>query len=325
MTYTIQDLQRAVNTELLNAIPQNGPNSLYDPLAYIVNGGGKRLRSLLTLLSCGLLNKDPMEALHVSLAIELLHNFTLVHDDIMDKSTLRRGRETVHIKWDESTAILSGDVTLGIAYKLLLQDLDHHPKVHTIVKEFSEGLVGVCEGQALDIDFSKQSNISIQDYLRMIELKTARLLQAGLVCGAHVGLGTDKEIELLREFALNLGLAFQLQDDLLDLTAEQAEFGKSIGQDIVEGKKTYLMLLLLQRVQDNDRTLVDRFFVEHGLPQTELDGILTLLEKYGVFEETKNTVNRYTQKAKEIIEEFPENIYRGYLFDLANSLSIRTK
>lgn len=325
MLNSIQELQEIIEKALKEAIPKTIPHTLYQPVDYMIDGGGKRLRPLIALLSCGLLSNSPLLALNAGIAIELLHNFTLMHDDIMDRSPLRRGRQTVHIHWDESTAILSGDAMIGIAYRVLLAGINSHPALHSIVNEFNEGLIAVCEGQAMDIEYSKKTDITIDDYLLMIEFKTAKLLQSAIACGALVANCNADDVHQLKEFALYVGLAFQLQDDLLDLTAEQTEFGKSIGQDIVEGKKTFMMLLLRHKMGEVQHPLVQRFFDEHGLPLSYVPQLIELLAEFGVIEETKAKINSYTINAKKILSNFPANIYRDILISLTDSLSTRTK
>lgn len=325
MLNSIHELQEIIEKALKESIPKTAPFNLYQPMDYMIDGGGKRLRPLLSILSCGLISNTPLLALNAGIAIELLHNFTLMHDDIMDRSPLRRGRQTVHIHWDESTAILSGDAMIGIAYRTLLSDFANHPDLRSIVNEFNEGLIAVCEGQAMDIEYSKKTDISIDDYLLMIEFKTAKLLQAAIACGAMAAQAEKDDVNQLKEFALYVGLAFQLQDDLLDLTAEQTEFGKSIGQDIVEGKKTFMMLLLRHKIGEQQHPLVQRFFDEHGLPLSYVSQIMELLQEYGIIEETKAKIKDYTMKAKKILSNFPANIYRESLISLTDSLSTRTK
>lgn len=325
MAYTLQEIHSIIEETLYAAIPKHPPDILYKPVLYVVEGGGKRIRPLLTMVSCGLFGADPKAAACTGAAIELLHNFTLVHDDIMDKSPLRRGRQTVHIHWDESTAILSGDAIIGLAYRLLLSTPPSHQRLHSLVKEFSDGLIYVCEGQALDIEYSKRHELSIDDYLRMIELKTARLLEMAVVCGAHIAEAKQTDIENIRLFARYIGIAFQLQDDLLDLTAEQAEFGKSIGQDIVEGKKTFLMLRLRDILAPELPPLLQRFFDEHGLPILHIDEIMDMLHKHNIIEETKEKITNLTYDALALLELLPQNEYTESLRSLTQQLLIRKK
>ncbi|MBK7986576.1 MAG: polyprenyl synthetase family protein [Ignavibacteria bacterium] len=323
--YSIEELQSHIEKTLYAIIPQNSTETLYKPVQYVVDGGGKRIRPLLTMLSCGLFGTSPLDAVHIGAAIEMLHNFTLVHDDIMDKSPLRRGRQTVHIHWDEATAILSGDAIIGLAYRLLLKTSSAHPRLHSIIKEFSDGLIYVCEGQALDIEYSKSTQLSIQDYLQMIELKTARLLEMAVVCGAQVAEASSNDIETMRLFARKIGIAFQLQDDLLDLTAEQAEFGKSIGQDIVEGKKTFMMLRLRDKLSPQLPVLLQQFFDEHGLPIVHLQDIMLLLHEHNILEETQAQILELTEEALGYLNILPNNDYSQILRQLTQQLLIRKK
>ena len=323
--YSTEELQLHIENTLYAILPQNSTETLYKPVQYVIDGGGKRIRPLLTMLSCGMFGSSPLDAVHIGAAIEMLHNFTLVHDDIMDKSPLRRGRQTVHIHWDEATAILSGDAIIGLAYRLLLQTTPDHPRLHSIIKEFSDGLIYVCEGQALDIEYSKSTALSIQDYLQMIELKTARLLEMAVVCGAHIANASKSEIDAIRLFARKIGIAFQLQDDLLDLTAEQAEFGKSIGQDIVEGKKTFMMLRLRDKLSPHLPTLLQQFFDEHGLPIIHLQDIMFMLRQQNVLEETQAQILALTDEAIAFLDILPDNPYSQTLRQLTQQLLIRKK
>lgn len=219
------------------------PAALYEPIHYVMSQGGKRLRPLLTLLSCDLFGGDLQKALYPAMAIEVFHNFTLVHDDIMDKAPLRRGKETVYKKWNSNIAILSGDTMFAMAYQFAI--MTDHAVIPEILDVFSKTAIEVCEGQQLDMDFESTENVSIQEYIEMIRLKTAVLLAASLKIGA-IAAGADKNsIEKIYDFGIHLGIAFQLKDDLLDVYGDVEKFGKMSGGDIITGKKTYLILKAL--------------------------------------------------------------------------------
>ena len=210
------------------------------PVHYVFANGGKRIRPVLLLLACKTVGGRVRDALPAAVAIELLHNFTLVHDDIMDKATSRRGRPTVHTKWDQSTAILVGDELMALAYRSLLQTKS--ARLHAIADTFTQAFVEVCEGQGLDKEFETQRRVSLPRYLTMIEQKTAKVISAAAEIGALVGRGTVRQVTALQRYGLHLGRAFQVQDDLLDVVADEAKFGKTVGRDIVSGKKTYLLI-----------------------------------------------------------------------------------
>lgn len=216
------------------------PLELYQPISYIMSLGGKRLRPLLTLLAYSLYKEDYKKILTPASAIEVFHNFTLMHDDIMDEAPLRRGEKTVHEKWNANTAILSGDVMLVKAYNMLLEV---EPSIlPDILKRFNKTAAEVCEGQQLDMNFEKVENVSEQDYIEMIKLKTAVLLGFSLEYGALLAGASKHDAECLYNFGVNVGIGFQLKDDLLDVYADKAKFGKQVGGDIMSNKKTFLLI-----------------------------------------------------------------------------------
>jgi geranylgeranyl diphosphate synthase type II len=237
-----------VEKSLAGAVKEQSPRSLYEPLKYVLDAGGKRIRPVLLLLSCEAAGGDPKNAMHAGAAIEILHNFTLVHDDIMDHAASRRGRKTVHTKWDTNVAILVGDELLALAYRTLLRTKSPH--IHEIAKIFTEGVVEVCEGQAYDKDFETRLVVSVDEYLLMIEKKTAKMVAVAAEIGALVGSAQRPAIQALRRYGEHVGRAFQIQDDLLDIVGNEKELGKAIGGDLVEGKKTFLLLEALRRAAD---------------------------------------------------------------------------
>lgn len=236
----IIELQELVNKAIAKHQYSKYPEELYDPLDYIMSLGGKRMRPLLVLLAHELFSPENERALNAALAVETFHNFSLIHDDIMDEAPLRRGKPTVHEKWNHNTAILSGDVMLVKAYELLSE---YPPEVfHPLIKLFNKTAVEVCEGQQIDMMFEKQRNVSVEAYLKMIELKTAVLLACSLEMGAIIAGANKKEAEDLYEFGRLMGIAFQLQDDYLDVYADPEKFGKQVGGDIIANKKTFLWI-----------------------------------------------------------------------------------
>ena len=229
-----------IDERLFNFIDKEHPKSLYEPLKYVLSGGGKRIRPMILIFSCEALGGTIEDSIDAAVAIEILHNFTLVHDDIMDNANTRRGRETIHKKWDTNVAILAGDELIGLAYKSLLKT--NSTNIGEIARVFTNGIIEVCEGQSYDKEFENLQSVSVDEYIMMITKKTSRLLETCAAVGVYIGNGTPGQVENLKNYALNLGLAFQIQDDLLDIIADEETFGKKIGGDIVEGKKTYLLL-----------------------------------------------------------------------------------
>ncbi len=278
------------------------PVQLYNPIKYIVSLGGKRLRPVLTLMACDFFNKDFEEALPAALALELFHNFSLIHDDIMDEAPLRRGKETVHYKWDLNTGILSGDAMLILAYQLFE---NYEPqKFSELAKLFSTTALQVCEGQQYDVDFETRNDVTIPEYLKMIEYKTAVLLGAAIKMGAIVAEATEECKENSYKFGRNLGIAFQLQDDYLDCFGNPETFGKQIGGDIIANKKTYLYLKTLENCNASNAETLKQLFSE--TPKDPADKIKKVKQLYidsGAAKESLQEIVNYTKKANVIIEQ----------------------
>jgi len=241
--------QQAIELALKDKKYGANPRELYDPICYIMSLGGKRMRPVLVMMACDFFGGDQSKALQPALAIELFHNFTLVHDDIMDKAPLRRNHPTIHSKWDEPTAILSADAMMVIAYQELCKaDISILP---ALLEIFSDCAVKVCEGQQMDMNFEKQEDVSILHYLKMIELKTAVLLAGSLKIGAIVAGASKEDQQAIYNFGKHIGIAFQLQDDILDVFATDEKFGKQKGGDIISNKKTYLLLKAVELAKGN--------------------------------------------------------------------------
>ena len=277
------------------------PEQLYKPIKYIVSLGGKRLRPILTLMICDFFEKDYKEALPAALAIELFHNFSLIHDDIMDEAPLRRGKETVHNKWDLNTGILSGDAMLILAYQLFEK---YEPKKFSeLAKLFSTTALQVCEGQQYDVDFETRNNVTIPEYLKMIEYKTAVLLGAAMKMGTIVAEAKENCKENSYEFGRNLGIAFQLQDDYLDCFGNPETFGKQVGGDIITNKKTFLYLKTLENCNDSEaQELVRLFSSTPKDPTDKIKKVKDLYVKSGAAEDSLQEIFTYTEKANSIIE-----------------------
>ena len=280
------------------------PLGLYQPVSYIMGLGGKRLRPVLTLLATELFDANYQEALPAALAVEVFHNFSLVHDDIMDDAPLRRGHETVHEKWDINTGILSGDAMLIMAYRYF----EHYePAVfYALVKLFSQTALEVCEGQQWDVDFEQRDNVTLPEYLKMIEYKTAVLVAAALKMGAIIAKTSEQNAQLLYNFGLYLGIAFQLQDDYLDAFGDPATFGKQVGGDIIENKKTYLYLKAMEYAEPNDKIQLTQLFSIHPSDNSDkIESVKRLFIQTGASHATQEAIESYTQKALRLVDELP--------------------
>ena len=269
--------------------------SIYEPIKYIVELGGKRFRSSLTLLAADLFCGNPELALKESIAVELFHNFTLIHDDIMDGAPLRRSQPSVHQKWNVNQAILSGDLLYALVNKLLANSKSQSTEIHQLFQQTS---VEVCEGQSLDMDFEDKENISLDEYINMIQLKTSVLVACGLKIGALVGEASPKDANLLYDFGLNLGTAFQIHDDILDVYPLKEEFGKQVGGDILEKKKTILLIELLKKSSKEDKVSIIQVLEDDEIDKNlKVKKIKNFYNKYGVLELAEHTKNQYFEKA----------------------------
>ncbi|WP_178987266.1 polyprenyl synthetase family protein [Winogradskyella schleiferi] len=277
------------------------PKNLYRPINYILQLGGKRLRPILTLMTTEVFGGHTKSAMDAALSIEVFHNFSLVHDDIMDDAPLRRGEQTVHEKWNLNTGILSGDAMLIMAYQLF--ENYEAETFQALAKLFSKTALEVCEGQQYDIDFETRDDVAISEYLKMIEYKTAVLVGAAMKMGAIVAKASDEDQNSIYEFGRLLGIAFQLQDDYLDAFGDPETFGKQVGGDILENKKTYLVLKTLELGSEDDRLNLRTFMSNSELPDAnKVERVKALFTTSGAAEATQNAVKDYTKKAFEILE-----------------------
>lgn len=280
------------------------PKNLYEPITYILNLGGKRLRPVLVLMSAELFGGSYKKALDAALAIEVFHNFSLVHDDIMDDAPIRRGKPSVHEKWDINTAILSGDAMLINAYQLF-ENYDGET-FKQLAKLFTKTAIEVCEGQQYDVDFEEREDVSLADYLKMIEYKTAILVGAAMEMGAIIA-GANKECKQnIYKYGNLLGLAFQLQDDYLDAFGDTKTFGKRIGGDIIENKKTFLYLSAIKTASENDvRQLKHLYTLNSGNTKQKIDTVTAIFERNGIGGATQKKIKAYTEEAFELLETMP--------------------
>jgi geranylgeranyl diphosphate synthase type II len=301
------------------------PATLYDPIEYIFSAGGKRLRPILTMLACESIGGDPEQAAGCGAALEILHNFTLVHDDIMDKSPLRRGRETVHVKWDEASAILSGDVMMGIAYRLLINEIKDSPRGMEIMSRFTQGLIDVCEGQAHDLEFQQKSIVSMEEYLTMIEMKTARLIELSAVIGGLYANATQLQVTALNTYSYHLGIAFQVQDDVLDLLSENKEFGKLTGQDLIEGKKSYFIVRANEVIKEGpDAEFINTYINKKGISKEEIPLAIDIFKRHGIIEDAIHAVQSHIGAAQSVLSMLPENDGTRGLEVIAQKMAVRT-
>ena len=314
--------------EFLNYLESNlskkEPVNLYEPISYILQLGGKRLRPVLVLISTEAFGVSYKKALDAALAIEVFHNFSLVHDDIMDDAPLRRGKATVHEKWDINTGILSGDAMLIKAYQLF--ENYEGSQFKDLAKLFSRTAIEVCEGQQYDIDFETRDDVTIEDYLKMIEYKTAVLVGASLEMGAIVA-NAPKELQKgIYDYGRLIGIAFQLQDDYLDAFGDPETFGKQVGGDIIENKKTYLYLKALEKLSTEEAEQLRHLYTI--LPTDNAQKVETvkhLFEESGAAEKTREEIANYTEEAFQLLEELDiKSAQKNLLRDLGESLLTRT-
>ncbi len=318
--HSIYQYQQFISDYLTAEYINKSPKNLYEPINYILELGGKRIRPVLTLMTAEIFETDYKKALPAALAVEVFHNFSLVHDDIMDDAPLRRGNETVHEKWNINTAILSGDAMLILAYQ-------YFEKYETAVfrelaKLFSKTALEVCEGQQLDVDFETRDDVFIDEYLKMIEYKTAVLVAAAMKMGAIVAETSTENTNLIYDFGLNLGLAFQIQDDYLDAFGDPKTFGKQVGGDIIENKKTYLYLKALEYADANQKEQLLHLFSIH--PEDNVDKINSskeIFEQTGAAKATQQAIQEYSLKAFSILQKISiENEKRNILQSFGENL-----
>lgn len=299
------------------------PANLYDPIIYILNLGGKRIRPVLVLMAADIFGNGHSKAMDAALAIEVFHNFSLVHDDIMDNAPLRRGKQTVHEKWDINTGILSGDAMLIRAYQLF--ENYEGETFKELAKLFSYTAIEVCEGQQYDIDFESRESVSVEEYLKMIEEKTAILIGASLKMGAIVSGASEENKQAIYEFGKLLGIAFQLQDDYLDIFGEPSVFGKKMGGDIIENKKTFLYLSALLQSNKNVALQLEHLYsITPKEASGKIEAVRSIFESSGAADLTKREINNYTEKAFEALERLQiSNEKKDYLRKFGENLMDR--
>ena len=306
-----------INAEIEKLDWSREPKGLYEPIGYTLAAGGKRVRPQLALLATKLFGGKEEDALPAALALEVFHNFTLLHDDVMDKAAVRRGRPTVHVKWNENTAILSGDQMMIEAYKLLSQVPEK--KLAKTLRLFNQMATEICEGQQYDVDFESRDDVTIPEYMEMIRLKTSVLLATALRIGAYIAYANDEQQRKIYEYGIHVGLAFQIQDDMLDCYGDEATFGKAIGGDIAENKKTYLWLTAAAKGAKDELALRDESKDER------FKRVMAVYKRLRVKAAAEKEIAKQTDAAIACLEDLPQNKYTEQLRDMARKLADRTK
>jgi geranylgeranyl diphosphate synthase type II len=315
-----EELQNIIEKAVIETTYPAEPKELYEPITYLMSLGGKRLRPALVLMATDLFGGDVNDAIAPALAVELFHNFTLMHDDIMDKAPLRRGKPTVHAKWGDSVAILSGDVMFVKAYKMMIQV---RPEILADVLEvFNATAVGVCEGQQIDMNFENRNVVEVDEYLEMIRLKTAVLVGGALKIGALIGDASKQEADSLYQFGENLGIAFQLQDDILDVYGDPLKFGKQVGGDIISNKKTYLLIKALELAKGDDLMQLKSWISKTDFNAEEkVNAVRNIYNKVGIKDLSEKLMQSYAQQALDNLDKInasKEN--KSILMDFADML-----
>lgn len=300
----------------------NEPSSLYEPIKYFLYPTGKLLRPILFLACIEACGGKPKDYFNQAVAIEFLHNFTLMHDDIMDNAEIRHNRLTLHKKYDVSTAILCGDNLLALSYKKLITNLSS--KDFEVIRYFTQGIITVCEGQSLDKDYENEKNITMPEYFKMIEMKTASLIamscQLGAICS-----NVERKMEMdFLSFGKNLGMAFQIQDDLLDICGEEEKFGKKIGADILEGKKTFILIKAFEIIKGKDLTNLKSLVSNRKVNEANLSEVIEIYKKHGIIELTKIEIDKYISKATARLNSISKNHDVLFLQELTTYLLNRT-
>lgn len=319
---TIAELQQLVNQAIAEKQFTGTPKELYEPINYLMELGGKRMRPVLLLMACNLFEGNIQKSINPALAIELFHNFTLMHDDIMDNAPLRRNKTTVHEKWNNNVAILSGDVMLVEAYKLVMQvELSILPQVLSV---FNDTAVGVCEGQQIDMNFESVDQVEIKGYMDMIRLKTAVLLGGALKIGALIGESTLQDAGLLYDFGVNIGIAFQLQDDILDVYGDPEKFGKQTGGDIISNKKTFLLIKAKELASGKLAEELNDYLKNGYNPDEKVKAVTAIYDALQVKQLAENEMRHYVRVALKALKKISvAEIKKEFLYNFAEGLLVR--
>lgn len=322
--HTFDFLFNKIQTKLAKENLDFAPDEIYKPISYTLSLGGKRLRPVLALMACDLFGGNIDDAIYPAIGIEVFHNFTLLHDDIMDKAPIRRGKPSVYKKWDTNIAILSGDTMFALAYKYICKTKADN--LREILDVFNKSAIEVCEGQQYDLNYETQKNVSIEDYIKMIKLKTAVLIGASLKTGASIAKASKKETDKIYDFGINLGIAFQLRDDILDVFSNESEFGKKTGGDIITNKKTYLYLKAFELAKGETLLSLSKYFNDENIDSTKK--VKTVKEIYNLLkvrELAEKEINKYSEKAFYQLNNINvDNDRKHYLQSLAEKLMVRS-
>lgn len=298
---TTKQFIQALEEEFQQQQYGQSPVELYEPIRYLMSLGGKRLRPLMTLMSTALFTDEWQKAIKPATAVEVFHNFTLMHDDIMDKAPLRRGKPTVHAKWNDNTAILSGDVMLVQAYELMLFVEDKNLK--KALKRFNRTAAEVCEGQQFDMNFETRENVTEEEYIEMIRLKTSVLLGFALELGGIIGGASDKTCQTLYDLGINIGLGFQLKDDVLDVYGDPVKFGKQVGGDIISNKKTYMLIEALSSATGETKTQLEHWLsLKDFDPAEKVNAVRGIYDQLGIRQLAEAKINEYFEKAFDLLD-----------------------
>ncbi|HWZ03280.1 MAG TPA: polyprenyl synthetase family protein [Mucilaginibacter sp.] len=319
----LQDLQELISEAVDKLNLPASPDTLYEPVSYILSLGGKRMRPALLLMACDLFGGDVNAAISPALAIEVFHNFTLMHDDIMDNAPLRRGKTTVHERWGHNTGILSGDAMLVLSYQLMMEVQNH--LLREVLDVFNTTALGVCEGQQLDMDFEQRAEVHVDEYLEMIRLKTSVLLGGALKIGALIGGAEMEDAELLYSFGEYLGIAFQLQDDILDVYGDPDKFGKQVGGDIISNKKTWLLIRALELATGTQKTELDSWIAYKEFDNNEKVAAVTkIYDELNIRQFAEHAMETFADKAFMALDaiNLPE-AQKLYLRNFADGLLVR--
>lgn len=325
MNTRIDFLEKRINEELGKVLVNEEPRSLFDPPVYVFSLGGKRIRPILTLMVADLFEKDIEDAINPALAIEIFHNFSLLHDDLMDKADLRRGSETVHIKWSANTAILAGDAMVIESYKYISKAPNKY--LPELLKVFSDTAMDICIGQQLDMDFEQRMDVTEDEYLNMIRLKTAVLIGCSLKLGAIVSDASAEDLKALYKFGINLGMSFQLKDDLLDVYGDFKTFGKMPGGDILSNKKTYLLIKALKSSNEKQKAELEKWLnAEDFDPEQKINAVKNIYEELKLRDLVENLIEKYYIASLEFLSSISvSDARKNNLLNLAEQLMYREK
>lgn len=321
--HSIQQLQNIIVKSIEGKKYPEEPAELYEPMQYMMNLGGKRLRPALLLMGCDAFGGDIYQAINPAIAIEVFHNFTLMHDDIMDNAPLRRGKTTVHEKWNSSVGILSGDAMLVEGYKLMMQ-VDEKV-LRPVLEIFNDTAIAVCEGQQLDMNFEQLKEVPISAYINMIRLKTAVVLGGALKIGALIAGANQQDADLVYAFGEDLGIAFQLQDDILDVYGDPEKFGKQVGGDILSNKKTYLLIKALETADISQLQELNSWLQLTNFDAVKkVSAVRNLFDQMEIREKAEQEMNWYAQRALQSLKDLPlDEVQKSQLLEFADMLLVR--